>query len=122
MSDETKHTPGPWTVHGPHDAPWVATVDCRTIMPQSVADARLIAAAPDLLAALVALVDATNTRSLAYDDAVTAIAKATGADAPTPTDARNLPARNELERESGRRGDPRPMFVCGDVDCLMCKP
>ena len=74
----SEHTPGPWLVQGPHDAPWVATADCRTILPATVADAQLIAAAPDLLAALGALVDATNTRSLAYDDAVTAIAKARG--------------------------------------------
>lgn len=47
-----KHTPGPWIVGGPHDAPWVSTADHKTHLPNSVEDARLIAAAPELLAAL----------------------------------------------------------------------
>lgn len=53
----TKHTPGPWEVHGPHDAPWVQSTNGPNgrsvdIVPRTMADARLIAAAPDMLAAL----------------------------------------------------------------------
>jgi len=51
----SKHTPGPWIVEGPHDAPWVSTADHRTILPQTVADACLIAAAPDMLDVLRAV-------------------------------------------------------------------
>jgi hypothetical protein len=50
----TKHTPGPWIVQGPHDAPWVCTADHKTHLPSTVADARLIAESPTLLALLTA--------------------------------------------------------------------
>ena len=70
MADRTQHTPGPWAVN-----PVGAVVDsfratgeivpvCALLWPTDVrsedeteANARLIAAAPDLLAALKALVD-----------------------------------------------------------------
>mgnify|MGYP003145115678 CR=1 FL=1 len=73
----TKHTPGPWTVtphpylpiasihHGPHDPGGVpiCAVNMRSLAALSEsgdseddANARLIAAAPELLAALVAIV------------------------------------------------------------------
>jgi hypothetical protein len=49
----TKLTPGPWIVQGPHDAPWVSTADHKTIVPRTVADARLIAAALDMYVELL---------------------------------------------------------------------
>ena len=61
-----EHTPGPWTakiyerhhVVVIHSGAWdeVATVDLAA-MPDAEADARLIAAAPDLLALLEKLID-----------------------------------------------------------------
>ena len=89
------HTPGPWTTHA--DAPFevvmddgdvnplIATVNaCSASVdrPQALADARLIAAAPDLLAALEALT-AWAERMGGWDascwrDAEAAIARATG--------------------------------------------
>jgi hypothetical protein len=93
-----KHTPGPWHIeeitpsdfhdcyilgapNGVYDD-IIATVQC-TDLPQCMADARLIAAAPDLLAALQDIVqasDANNGDSLmnAIQAAEAAIAKATG--------------------------------------------
>lgn len=95
-STETKpkaaHTPGPWAVN-----PFNAQVDafvggeplpvCQLLWPtderteeETFANARLIAAAPDLLEALVTLVEAepgTMTREM-WDDARAAIAKARG--------------------------------------------
>ena len=80
----SEHTPGPWSaedtvIYGPSHLN-IAELEPNDYIrnDEQRANARLIAAAPDLLAALDALVDATNTRSLAYDDAVTAIAKARG--------------------------------------------
>jgi hypothetical protein len=72
-----EHTPGPWIVQGPHDAPWVATPDCRTILPQTVADARLIAAAPDMLRALLDIRDSSAYCAASKARAATAIDKAT---------------------------------------------
>lgn len=51
------HTPGPWTVETHRDVRWVVAVDKRIcefayINAHEEANARLIAAAPDLLAAL----------------------------------------------------------------------
>jgi hypothetical protein len=46
------HTPGPWIVHGPRLAPKVVTEELWRALPQTIADARLIAAAPDMLAVL----------------------------------------------------------------------
>jgi len=61
MSENTKHTPGPWTVE-PRKCGfgfWVMTQDkavCEIMHDdKSEADARLISAAPDLLAALQGL-------------------------------------------------------------------
>lgn len=60
---ETKHTPGPWVVedpiesltpigaHGRNGGKWVA----HCLGPHQAANARLIAAAPDMLEALTAL-------------------------------------------------------------------
>lgn len=61
MSDDTRHTPGPWVADGlsviasDARATIVATVTGAASNPTAVADARLVAAAPDLLAALADL-------------------------------------------------------------------
>lgn len=73
MANEAKHTPGPWKLHNP-------TVDALAVhtpagsiaewptnyCPQDLADARLIAAAPDLLAFVRELAEGRNatTRDL----------------------------------------------------------
>lgn len=73
-----KHTPGPWRIDpaDPHhviaadDGDWsdfwsvsTATDDCGPGMSRTIANARLIAAAPDLLAALDDIVNGENWRS-----------------------------------------------------------
>lgn len=78
----SQHTPGPWIVNGPHDAPWVCTADHRTILPETMTDARLIAAAPELLAALQAIVTGNvygnpTQWNLCIDRGIAAIAKVT---------------------------------------------
>jgi len=98
---ESKHTPGPWTVehrkdngemmsaqfgfiHGPKGkSDWVADVGYlhNDNGSGSMTNARLIAAAPELLAALSAILDmATDNRTHGseIDMACAAIAKATG--------------------------------------------
>jgi len=92
----TKHTPGPWAVADVGEVVVCATG--RTLCDvyssfgtgeeQADADARLIAAAPDLLAALEAFVEAEHAASIgwrafgmyvdAVDAAKAAIAKARG--------------------------------------------
>jgi hypothetical protein len=59
---ESKYTPGPWTVSEPPDALIVRTSDGRDIAwiddsDQGEGNAALVATAPDLYAALVALYD-----------------------------------------------------------------
>lgn len=89
--NDTKHTPGPWVVTG-YDEEFqdqiniqnerldyfvAAALDCKAV----VANARLIAAAPDLLEALQALLADPGRdfiRSSAWDKARAAITKATG--------------------------------------------
>lgn len=99
----TKHTPGPWTV-GPkpyyHCRIYASSENhaiartygpelngigvCSLTGPQNEADARLIAAAPDLLESLrglyaaMACYEKTPEETLALDYASEAIAKATG--------------------------------------------
>lgn len=102
-----EHTPGPWTVN-----PWQARVDCGVIdpdgdllpvcqmlwptdyrsEPETLANALLIAAAPDLLAAAkrslqgwdnaielaIILPQHRNTATILADELRAAIAKATG--------------------------------------------
>lgn len=98
---QTKHTPGPWhigvrtyhagrDVYGPKGEPVAVADDAITTTPEAEANARLIAAAPELLAALDKLLSATVDRALAegYEMdgvecaargfALAAIAKATG--------------------------------------------
>lgn len=70
----TNHTPGPWQVIG-------STVygnNLRAVVPMNGADARLIAAAPDLLAALKAIAAATAEGGNLNRIALTAINAATG--------------------------------------------
>ena len=101
----TQHTPGPWEIDpfgkihskgspaeisGVKCFPLVATVACYTTMrPEEVANARLIAAAPELLEALVRIVSEAGTDAGLDDEPGTintiarnaraAIAKAKGA-------------------------------------------
>lgn len=82
---DTKHTSGPWLVA---DRTHVYTAGLQLVAVVqhsrgSEADARLIAAAPDLLAALQAMCDEQNEMQghvscATYDKAYAAIAKATG--------------------------------------------
>lgn len=97
----TKHTPGPWNsasldqdsdhievFAGISDGDQVAVVKGYGLATgkhyEAIANARLIAAAPDLLAALDALIAAiyegkyVDPYSYVYRDALNAIAKATG--------------------------------------------
>lgn len=86
-----KHTPGPWIVRG--NSICVDETDDRLAMHVKIhggnrddnkANARLIASAPDLLAALASMVEAHAVPSSickerpAYEAACAAIAKATG--------------------------------------------
>ncbi len=88
---KTKHTPGPWslsganTVHGPDCiVAFVGTADeevRRFSGERQSADARLIAAAPDLLAACEAVSATTwskNTATIIGEQVRAAIAKAKG--------------------------------------------
>ena len=85
------HTPGPWVWveplhvlnsahgkildHAAYEGMWFA----RYSRAEDEANARLIAAAPDLLNALTVLADAAEARGMPCDAARAAIAKATGA-------------------------------------------
>lgn len=86
-----KHTPGPWAVVGANieqieEGVEIATVsEYRTMTPRQAANARLIAAAPDLLAALQSALNQLSALSFADDRIVytrerarAAIARATG--------------------------------------------
>ena len=90
---QTKHTPGPWhigvrtyhagrDVYGPKGEPVAVADDAITATPEAEANARLIAAAPELLAALQAIMDDPDAVDhILHLDAVAAdaaIAKATG--------------------------------------------
>lgn len=91
---EEKYTPGPWEVDGPRiystTKTLVATVGLFRSLETASANARLIAAAPDLLAALESLLewaadvhDPMKQSRINYsgmDAARAAIAKAKGAD------------------------------------------
>jgi hypothetical protein len=90
---EIKHTPGPWEVRsddsGQHH--WITPVvgggyGCAGDRYMAVSgcidvnDARLIAAAPDLLAALQGVVRVADRATDEFDAARAAIAKATGSE------------------------------------------
>lgn len=81
MSEKVKHTPGPWSLKGNH--PWM--VECPSNFPGAkgkvaevgyLPNARLIAAAPDLLAALQAVVRVADRKTDEFDLAHAAIKKA----------------------------------------------
>ena len=87
----SEHTPGPWTLgpwnSGPHEVHGTPVIDKNTLIlaiaSNNEADARLIAAAPDLLAALEALCDAPAVPDVYSDlwgDANAALDKAKGTD------------------------------------------
>jgi hypothetical protein len=63
MSDMSKHTPGPWTIDPDDGGPWYCVREpgggwiAQVPEPDS-ADARLIAAAPDLASALQGIIPA----------------------------------------------------------------
>lgn len=96
---ETAHTPGPWRAlehnypiadTGDYDGAWLVLTDNpkRPIVElwgdteETEANARLIAAAPDLLAALQFVMTAHGEQlSTAFEQAQDAIAKATGVQA-----------------------------------------
>lgn len=74
MEPDTQHTPGPWTIKQHHAASRYGS-DAWTLWPQgsvcdslSVPDACLISAAPDLLAALEALIDLADPDATADHD------------------------------------------------------
>jgi hypothetical protein len=86
----TKHTPGPWTIHTDGlgitfiAAPEGSVAELHGA-PEKVANARLIAAAPELLSALgnalavLSSLDGLNIGAIGVlEDARAAIAKATG--------------------------------------------
>jgi hypothetical protein len=83
---DSNHSPGPWTVDKRIAAPGKAAaivagdfvVADTTTLPNFEANARLIAAAPDLLEALKAVVAISDRKHDAWDAAHAAIAKAEG--------------------------------------------
>lgn len=79
------HTPGPWKFEGPtntiRSVPanyWLATMDSWDGAVDNAANARLIAAAPDLLEALQGVLRVADRKTAEFDAARAAIAKATG--------------------------------------------
>lgn len=86
----TTHTPGPWEAETkefgdtPGWRPWVgrlgehryAALSCGETQEEAIANACLIAAAPELLVALRGLLNMWSTRTV--EEARAAIAKATG--------------------------------------------
>jgi hypothetical protein len=89
----SKHTPGPWTANKPtqsngraevHAGPMLVAQAFNWLLDaegdeQCWADARLIAAAPDLLEALKAVVRVADRKTDEFDAARAAIKKAEGA-------------------------------------------
>jgi hypothetical protein len=87
--DVSQHTPGPWTAFSTNvdagdvhnDGVRVAKCWSSTFAPppqEAIANARLIAAAPELLAALEAVVRVADRKTDEFDLAHAAIAKAKG--------------------------------------------
>lgn len=79
-----RHTPGPWKViKSPHGNRYACVQygadDRYTSLELEPADARLTAAAPDLLAALIGVVRVADRATDEFDAARAAIAKAQGA-------------------------------------------
>ena len=94
--ENATHTPGPWVVHPTAHHPAVRSVGTSDTGPRRICtvgsmngnpvdkkNARLIAAAPELLAALQFVMTASGEQlSTAFEQAQAAIAKATGDTAP----------------------------------------
>lgn len=89
------HTPGPWDwsaegarIVAPHEALGsVVIAKIAFVAPESVANAHLIKAAPDLYAALKAVISVADRKTVEFDLAHAAIAKANGIHVSTePTD------------------------------------
>lgn len=91
MTSETKHTPGPWNYSGPcemtgrysifHNGPLAYCGDTTATPGDGEANARLIAAAPELLALVMDALDDPDVDILGSEwvcDARAAIRKATG--------------------------------------------
>jgi len=90
MTTTTKHTPGPWSTDGDHifgPVYLLADIVSADTIEEAEANARLIAAAPDLLAALehccAVMADCVmfperDDENRAYSQARAAISKATG--------------------------------------------
>lgn len=92
MSAPIKHAPGPWRVSAGNLVRVMARGSDRPIcgvhrrgrysfdevQAETLANARLIAAAPELLAALQAVVRVADRATIEFDAARRAIAKATG--------------------------------------------
>ena len=77
MKNKTLHTRGPWAVH-PQALLAVHQPELNCWIPQIKEDAQLIAAAPDLLEALKMALEAPDDDRSWEDDAIAAIARATG--------------------------------------------
>lgn len=85
----TEHTPGPWGIEISTSSSVIfICTDEREIAvisevgsDEDETNARLIAAAPDLLEALIAVVAVADRRTVEFDKARAAIARATGKEA-----------------------------------------
>ena len=82
---EAKHTPGPWHaviaggVQPVIGGPLITSAHTKSgMLPNYEANARLIAAAPELLEALRGVVRVADRSTIEFDAARAAIAKATG--------------------------------------------
>lgn len=95
---QAQHTPGPWHISRLGSLDIVANDPAGTyiaevlsgdgpLSPTSIANARLISAAPDLLAALQAMLTITDRKHYVWDEARAVIAKATGQPARLLSDA-----------------------------------
>ena len=90
---QNKHTPGSWSVYNPglrayitakhpepaYDGENIVVAELNGPEDAREVNARLIAAAPDLLAALQAVLSVADRKTDEFDKARAAIAKATGA-------------------------------------------
>ena len=81
----SKHTPGPWKIYSDHshdvqiEAESTMIADLYTDdVPEFMDNALLIAAAPELLEALIDVVRIADRKTTEFDAARAAIAKATG--------------------------------------------
>ena len=80
----TQHTPGPWRIVGGTEVRAGVGIICETaqyrapaLSDQAAADARLIAAAPDMLAALQHVLERATMPGFLRDEVKAAIARAT---------------------------------------------